>query len=154
MKNYLVFIFFVVLCEGAGIASALLAGPAGSDWYLSLEKPFFNPPGWIFGPAWTLLYFLMAWAVYRIWKAGGEKKDKLLAVFFIHLVFNFLWSVIFFRWQSVGGAFLDIIILDILVIYLIILFYNRDRTASFLMLPYLAWILFATLLNGYILLLN
>ncbi|MDZ7611894.1 MAG: TspO/MBR family protein [Candidatus Moranbacteria bacterium] len=154
MKSSLAFIFFVLLCEGVGITSALLAGPADSQWYLNLEKPFFNPPGWIFGPVWTLLYFLMGWAIYRIWKAESAQKEKIYLLFFAHLIFNFFWSIIFFRWQSINGAFLDIIILNLLIFYLILIMRRKDRLASILMLPYLAWTLFAAILNGFILFLN
>ncbi|MFO7807205.1 MAG: TspO/MBR family protein, partial [Candidatus Moraniibacteriota bacterium] len=104
IKNLLVFLFFVAASEGTGILGSVFTVQGVASWYPTLDKPFFNPPSWIFAPVWTLLYLLMGWAAYLIWKQ--REKSALvrpaLILFFVHLVFNFLWSVIFFGWQQIA----------------------------------------------------
>ncbi len=156
MKKFLIFLFFVAVSEGVGIAGSFFTAQGVSTWYPTLAKPFFNPPGWVFGPVWTLLYFLMGWAAYLVWTK--RRQNALvragLILFFVHLVFNFLWSVIFFTWQQIGWALAEIIVLDILIISLLVIFSKIDKRAAYLLLPYLAWVLFATGLNLALFVLN
>ncbi len=139
-----------MVCEAVGIAGGLFTAPAiSSGWYASLEKPFFSPPSWLFGPAWILLYALMGIALYLVW---ANKPVRIL--FFIHLVFNGIWSIIFFGLKNPFYAFLDIIILWILILVLIFKFFKIRKAAGYLFLPYLLWVSFAAVLNYYLWILN
>lgn len=118
-------------------------------WYASLVKPSFSPPNYLFGPVWTLLYLLMGIALYRVWSKGTENPPVKSAVtlFIIHLIFNLLWSILFFGLHNPALALFDIIILFIFIIVLIKKFYAPDRLAAYLLIPYLLWVAFATALN-------
>lgn len=136
----------------AGLLGALFTTPAIPTWYAGLVKPSFSPPNWLFAPVWTSLYLLMGMAFYRIWSlvvAPHDKhlKQQALLLFVIHLVFNALWSILFFGLHSPILGLLDILILLSLIVILTIKFYHLDRTAGYLLIPYLAWVTFATLLN-------
>ncbi len=142
-KKILKLIFSVGICEVVGIAGGLFTAPAiSSGWYASLEKPFFSPPNWLFGPAWILLYALMGIALYLI---GSHRSAMIL--FFVHLFFNGIWSIIFFGLKSPFYAFLDIIILWALILVLIFKFFKIRKIAGYLLLPYLFWVSFAGYLN-------
>lgn len=144
------------------IALPFLAGAIGSiftfsaipTWYQTLNKPFFNPPNWVFGLVWTLLYVLMGISLYLVWniKTGKEKKDKKQAYhyFGIQLGLNALWSIIFFGFHSPDLALSEIIFLWIAIFWTIKTFYQFSKIASYLLIPYLAWVSFATILNLFI----
>jgi len=125
-------------------------------WYQNINKAPFNPPNWVFGPAWTILYTLMAIAFYLI--LSTKTKSKLLnpaiTVFIIQLVLNFLWSYIFFTLHLPLLAFIDIIILWLFILLNIIKFAAINKTASYLLYPYIAWVSFASILNFYVVILN
>lgn len=145
---------FVVGCEAVGLAGAAVTNP-GSDWYRALVKPSFQPPAWVFGPAWTLLYALMGLAAWRVWRrrtAPGARTA--LVLFGAQLAVNAAWSPVFFGAHAVGAALAVIAVLVVLVAATIVAFRRVDRTAAALLLPYLAWVLFATVLNAAILRLN
>ena len=126
-----------------------------STWYDSLNTPWFNPPGWIFGPVWTLLYILMGIASYIIWmKPKSQDRNSALGVYGVQLVFNFLWSFIFFEWHEIGWAFAEIILLWLLINLTIIQFSKISKPAAYLLLPYIAWVSFAAILNYNIWMLN
>lgn len=130
------------------IGAALSANTA--QIYSNLNQPDFAPPSWIFAPVWTVLYLLMGIASYRIVMLFIQGNSAALIPFKLYLVqlfFNFIWTLIFFRWGLRGLAFLDIIILLTLIIITTILFYKRDKTAGYLMIPYIAWVIFAGALN-------
>jgi len=138
----------------AGIGG-LLSGSSVGDWYPSLAKPSWTPPGWLFGPVWTLLYFMMGVAAWRVWRRDGIREARLsLGVFALHLVFNAAWSGIFFGLREPGLAFAEILGLWLLIVVTTLLFSARDRAAAVLMVPYLAWVSFAAVLNGAIAWLN
>lgn len=125
------------------------------SWYMTLNKPFFNPPNWIFWPVWTLLYILIWISFYIVWnKWFWKNKNKLKAVYFLQLFLNFTWSISFFYLENPLLGLINIISLWILIIYNIILFYKVDKKAGFLLIPYLLWVSFASILNLYIYLLN
>ena len=149
-------IIAVVGCELVGILGGLFTAPAIKAWYAYLIKPSFSPPNWLFGPVWTALYFLMGVAVYLIWIRSGNKKkiETALNFFIAQLVFNFLWSLLFFGLHSPLLAFIDIIILWQLIAITIIKFYQLSKPAAYLLVPYLAWVSFAAILNAAIVLLN
>ena len=135
---------FVALMLGGGTATGVLTGP--DAWYAALAKPPFNPPNWIFAPVWTALYILMAFAGWRAWKKTGLRSPE-MAAFAIQLALNLGWSILFFGLHRIGAALIEIIVLDVAILATLILFFRRDRVAGLLLLPYLAWTLFATLLT-------
>lgn len=118
-------------------------------WYNTLNKPFFNPPAWVFAPAWTILYLLMAISAIIIWK-----KKKSLKIFWIQLALNLSWSPIFFGLKNITLALLVILIMWVYIVKTIKAFTKIDKTAGYLLWPYLAWVSFATILNLSIWLLN
>jgi tryptophan-rich sensory protein len=125
------------------------------NWYQQINKPFFNPPGWLFGPVWTILYLMMGFSFYLIWKDdSGKDKGAAQFFFFLQLLFNFLWSLLFFGLRSPFVAFVDIVILWFAIILTIISFRKISRTAAYLLLPYLLWVSFAMILNISIFLIN
>jgi translocator protein len=142
-----------MLASAVGSFATVRAIPT---WYKGLAKPSFNPPAWLFGPAWTLLYLLMAVAAWLVWKQGiGAAGVKLaLAVFLVQLVLNALWSVFFFGLCSPLAGLMDIVALWLAILATIILFFRVSVPAGVLLLPYIGWVTFAALLNAAILRLN
>jgi tryptophan-rich sensory protein len=126
------------------------------SWYSTLIKPPFNPPSWVFGPAWTILYILMAISAYLVWKKGFKKKNvkDALKIFGIQLVLNLLWSPVFFGLKNILMALILIMILWYFILHTIREFYKIDKMAAYLLYPYFAWVSFATILNLSIWLLN
>jgi tryptophan-rich sensory protein len=145
VKNFLGLVFWIALSFSAGfIGSFFMPG----EWYRTLEKPELTPPGWVFGPVWTLLYIMMGTAAWLVWKRGGFATDLLpLSVFILQLILNALWTWIFFGNQRIGLALVDIVLLDIAIAAALVLFWKRAPAAGILLVPYLAWTLFATYLN-------
>jgi len=137
-----------------GFSSAFLT--AGTmEKYKNLIQPSFAPPGWIFGPVWTLLYALMGYASYRIWKRRNNYNVKSALTYYgLQLVFNFAWSLIFFRFALRGIALVEILILLLLIVITTIKFYKIDRFAAYMLFPYIAWVSFATILNYAVWILN
>lgn len=133
---------FIVVTFFAPLASL---GAMPGEWYAALNKPAWNPPAWIFGPAWTLLYTLMAVAAWLVWKQIGWKKPLLL--YFIQLALNAAWTPIFFGAHQPGWALLEIIVLWIAIVLTMRSFFRVSSAAGWLFLPYLAWVTFATVLN-------
>jgi tryptophan-rich sensory protein len=130
-------------------AVAVLGGFASRDagaFYGQLVQPAWAPPGWLFGPVWTTLYLMMGVAAWRVWRAPGRHTTA-MALFGAQLAANALWSWLFFAWHRGGLAFADILLLDALVVATIVQFARIDRLAAWLLVPYLAWIAFATGLN-------
>lgn len=150
------FIISILICQSAGIFGSIFTLEAVPDWYSTLTKPTFAPPGWIFGPVWIILYFLMGVSLYTVWVS--ESKPKIRKVFFtvfgIQLTLNALWSLLFFGLKSPVLGLIDIILLDIMVIITIIYAKSISKLASLLLVPYLVWIIFASTLNFAIFLLN
>lgn len=138
------------LCEGAGLAGSIFTFSSVSSWYPTLVKPFFNPPPWIFGPVWTTLYFLMGLSLFLIW----GKKNTDYKWFWIQLVLNFAWSIVFFGLRSPALALAVIILLLVSIILMLNSFKKVSQTASWLNFPYLVWVGFASLLNLSIVILN
>jgi tryptophan-rich sensory protein len=139
-------LFFLVATLGVGAAASLFTAPAIPTWYASLNRPAFTPPDWVFAPVWTALYILMAFAAWRVWKKTGLRSPE-MAAFAVQLALNFLWSVLFFALHRIGAALLEIVVLDVAILATLVLFFRRDRLAGFLLLPVLAWVLFATVLT-------
>jgi tryptophan-rich sensory protein len=126
------------------------------DWYPTLLKPPFNPPPWVFGPVWTLLYLMMGVAFFLVWRTRptSPTAGRAMGVYGIQLFLNFLWSFFFFWARSPGWAFGEILVLWTVLVWTVVLFFRESRTAGWLMVPYLAWVTFAAVLNGSIWILN
>lgn len=139
-------IFAILLCYLPGLLGSLFTNP-NSLWYQSLNKPFFNPPGWVFGPVWTLLYIMIGISLYLIIEKDWKKYKIALTFFGIQLFLNGLWSFLFFGLQMPMLAFVEIILLWIFILLTIIWSYRISKLASYLLMPYLAWVSFATVLN-------
>ncbi|HSA83501.1 MAG TPA: TspO/MBR family protein [Patescibacteria group bacterium] len=156
MKNLSKLIISVIGCELVGILGTLFTISAIPTWYSTLSKPFFSPPNWIFGPVWTLLYLLMGVAFYLIWKQDFKKKKvKTAGLFFLaQLALNFIWSPIFFGLMSPLLGLIVIVAMWALIVMTMKKFYPLSRLAFYLLLPYLLWVSFATLLNATIVVLN
>ena len=155
MNKLLKLLLSVVICEGVGILGSVFTIPSITSWYSHLNKPLFNPPNWIFGPVWTTLYLLMGISFFLILEKKLKKqKNFLIILFSAQLFLNFLWSVIFFGMHLPGPAFINIVLLWISIVLLIINFWKFSRLASLLLMPYLLWVSFASLLNLAVVLLN
>lgn len=156
MKNPPKLFITILGCEIVGLLGTPFTATAIPTWYIFLEKPFFSPPNWIFGPVWALLYFLMGVSAYLAWTT--DKKTKLvhhaLHLFWIQLLLNFLWSLFFFGLHSPVLGLIDIIALLGFIFLTIQAFMKISRPAAYLLIPYFVWVCFATLLNAGILLLN
>ncbi len=137
---------FLVACIGGGAASGLATPPG--EWYASLAKPTWTPPGWVFGPAWTLLYTLMAVAAWHVWRRRAATDVRMpLALFAIQLVLNLAWTPLFFGMQRPGLALAEIVVMLAVILATTASFVRVSTTATVLMLPYCAWVCFATALN-------
>jgi len=147
--NFWLLISSIAICQGAGILGSLVMVPAISGWYQTLVKPSFNPPNWLFGPVWTLLYFLMGISLYLIWTRKGELKW-----FWAQLILNSLWSFLFFGLKSPGLALIEIVFLWLTILVTIKSFLKVYRPAAYLLYPYLAWVSFASILNFSVWILN
>lgn len=139
----------------AGIGSVFTTS-AIDTWYTTLNKPFFNPPNWVFGPAWTLLYLLMGISLYLVWiaKTGKERKRQAITFFIIQLSLNALWSILFFGLKSPSAAFIGIVLLWITIFLTIKNFLLISKVAGWLLIPYITWVSFASVLNLSIIILN
>ncbi|MFN8244018.1 MAG: TspO/MBR family protein [Ferruginibacter sp.] len=139
-----------------GAVAGLFTGPAVNGWYALANKPAFNPPNWIFGPVWTLLYVLMGLALFLVWKSGSPGTVKQTAFFFfgIQLALNFAWSLIFFSFKLPGWAFAELALLWVMILLTILWFGKISSIAAWLLVPYISWVSFAAVLNFYIWKLN
>lgn len=147
---------FAAVVSVSALSSLTMRSEATWDWYNQLNKPSFMPPGWLFGPVWTILYILMATAAFLVWQRGfQDKKVKTaLGLFLVQLILNGLWTPIFFGAQQIFIAFVVIILLWATILLTIIHFKKISLPAAILMLPYLFWVSFAAILNMSLWLLN
>ncbi|MEO7446434.1 MAG: TspO/MBR family protein [Ferruginibacter sp.] len=148
MKKILPLALAILIPVAIGAVSGLFTTEAIGGWYRTIVKPSFNPPNWIFGPVWTLLYILMGIASWLVWKQGKNKDVKpALTLYAIQLILNFSWSFIFFYLEQPGWAFAEIIVLWVMILLTIFAFSKHSKTAAWLMVPYISWVSFASLLN-------
>ena len=148
---------WVVICLVVGYVSSMYTRSSITTWYPTLEKPFFNPPNWIFAPVWTLLYILMGVSAGLIWDKIASQKElvkKGLLLFSIQLILNAFWSILFFGWNNILLSLIEIILLFLFIFETYLTFKKLDKTASLLLLPYMAWVLFASILTASIYFLN
>lgn len=148
------FLLSLALSFSAAIIGSFFTSSAIPTWYVQLNKPVFSPPNWVFGPVWTVLYFLIGVAFYLIWVSENKRKSNSLRIFVIQLILNTLWSFIFFGLRNPLLALIEIIVLWISIFLTIKSFNKISKNAAMLLLPYLFWVSFATVLNLYIVLLN
>ena len=150
MKSVATFLAFLLLVLGGGITIGFVTAPG--VWYASLDKPFFNPPNWIFGPVWTALYIMIAYTGWRVWLHKDSAILKRLWV--VQLCLNFLWSPVFFAAQMPGLALAIIAGLLLVIVAFVKTSWHQDRVSSVLFLPYVGWVGFALTLNAAIFYLN
>lgn len=147
----------VAVCVAVGYVSGMVTRESVTTWYPTLEKPSFNPPNWLFAPVWTALYIIMGIAGALVWDridTDEENVKKGLRFFFIQLVLNALWSYLFFGLKNPMIAFVEIILLWLMIYETFVQFHKVNKTAAYLFIPYLLWVTFAMVLNGSIWWLN
>ena len=152
MKKIFKLIISIVLPFLASAIGGFFTASSVSTWYVELVKPSFNPPSWIFGPVWTLLYLLMGISLYLVWIKKSDKNAFIL--FGTQLVLNALWSILFFGLNAPLYAFIEIILLWGFIFATIFYFYKIDKVSAYLLLPYILWVSFAAILNLAIFILN
>lgn len=149
------FIVAIAIPMSIGGLSGLLTDSATSQWYQQLEKPWFNPPSYLFGIVWPVLYLLMGISLFLIWAARPHPhKIRAFVIFGVQLLLNFLWSFIFFTFQEPGWALLEMSLLWMSIVAMMVVFFPIRRWAAVLQIPYLLWVTFATLLNASIWMFN
>ncbi len=155
MKKALLLILCILFTLFVGALSGIATSDSITGWFTTLNKPFFNPPNYLFGPVWTTLYILMGISFYLILnQKENEFRKKAIAIFLVQLFLNFCWSFLFFKFQLLGIALIEIILIWISIIIMIIVFYKINKTAALIQIPYLLWVSFASVLNGAIWWLN
>lgn len=141
-------IYSILLSWSAGIIGSIFTFQSISTWYVLLNKPDFNPPNYLFGPVWSVLYTLIGISFYFIWRTPKTSlRDQAIRIFLIQLVFNGLWSIVFFGFRELFAALIVILILWVLILMTILRFWRLNKTAAYLLLPYLLWVSIATVLN-------
>ena len=154
IKNkFLTFILFFFITYSASLIGVLATVNFKEPWYSQLIKPSFNPPDWIFAPVWTTLYLMMTVAIWFFWHSKNRNMNTVY-IYFIHLIFNTTWSIIFFVFHNIFLALIILIILIVLIIILIVRFKRVNLLSTYLMIPYLLWSCFALILNVNLLILN
>jgi tryptophan-rich sensory protein len=156
MKKGLGIVVAIVVCELAGLIGSLFTTPSIPGWYAGLIKPSFNPPNWIFGPVWTTLYAMMGLAAWIVYDKGLKRPEvrKALAVFGAQLVLNTIWSIVFFGAHQLVGAVIVIVLLWAMILWTILAFRKISKAAAWLLVPYILWVSFASVLNVAICALN
>lgn len=149
LPNAAKLIVAILLSNAAGFIGSAFTFSAIPTWYVTLAKPSFSPPNWLFGPVWTILYVLMGIAAFLVWKRGSKRREvrEALGFFIVQLVLNAAWSVIFFGFRSPACAFFEIVALLLAIVVTMRSFYAISRPAAWLLVPYLAWVCFASALN-------
>lgn len=136
---------WLLFCFAAS-GSAVFVATGG--WYATLNKPSWNPPAWVFGPVWSLLYVMMAIAAWLVWRRGGwSQQSRALGLFLLQWLLNALWTPLFFGLHRPGWAFAEILLLWLALLATLVCFWRVSRTAGALLVPYLAWVSFAAFLN-------
>ena len=151
--SLLVLFGFLAVTLTVGFFGGQVTAPNIASWYNGLAKPSFNPPNWVFAPVWTTLYVLMAVAAWLVWRVKGFK-SRAFPLWIAQLILNFAWSFIFFGQHAPGLAFAELVVLWVVLFFTLITFGRIDKPAGGLLIPYLAWISFAGLLNFWVWKLN
>ena len=157
MKKSQIFklILSLLLPLGVGSTAGIFTAGAIPDWYSTLNRPVFTPPNWLFGPVWTALYLVMGVSLFLVWTAQkSSARNRAIFIFSVHLFLNFGWSFLFFYFNSIGLALIEIVLLLISIILMLIWFYKVKPIAAYINVPYLLWVTFATILNAAYFILN
>ena len=157
MSKYLRIIYCVAICLAVGYLSSNVTQSSIKTWYPTIEKPIFNPPNWVFAPVWTMLFIMMGIAAGMVWNKLESNKElvkKGLLFFTVQLLLNALWSYLFFGLNNILLALIEIVLLWLIIYETYHIFKQIDKRASYLLIPYLAWVGFATILTGSIFWLN
>tara|TARA_Y100000590_G_scaffold203000_1_gene230360 strand:+ start:849 stop:1319 length:471 start_codon:yes stop_codon:yes gene_type:complete len=152
-KKIISLLIFILLAFAASAWGSYITSLYKEPWYSMLAKPTFNPPEWVFAPVWITLYIAMSVAIWLIW-INRKKEEKIIYLYFIHLVINGSWSIFFFGLHLILVSLVIIAVIIFFVVWLIKLYYPINKFSSFLMVPYLAWLSYAFVLNFYIFILN
>ena len=149
MSNIVKAIIAIAIPLMVGATSGFFTISGVESWYQTIQKPSWNPPNWIFGPVWTTLYVMMGIALFLVWKedTSEELKKIALALFAVQLTLNFFWSFIFFNQQQPGWALVEIIAMWFFILLTIFAFAQVNKTAAWLLVPYISWVSFASILN-------
>lgn len=143
------FLVSIIIPLSLGAIAGMFTSQSVPEWYATLNRPSFNPPSWIFGPVWTTLYILMGISFFIIWKQDVSKeRNRAILVYLLQLLLNFAWSFIFFYFNMIGLALVEIILLWISIVMMLVVFYKIKPIASYINIPYLLWVTFATVLNA------
>lgn len=154
-SQFMKLIVALILPLSVGAFAGMFTSEAIPGWYATLNRPSFNPPNWLFGPVWTTLYLLMGISFYMIWKQKKSKERNLaILTFIVQLVLNFAWSFIFFYFNYIGLALVEISLLWLTIVLMMAQFYKIKPLTAYLNIPYLLWVSFATALNLSYFLLN
>ena len=149
------FLISILLPLSLGAIAGMFTSQSVPEWYAALNRPSFNPPNWIFGPVWTTLYILMGISFFLIWKQDASKvRNRAILIFLLQLLLNFAWSFIFFYFNMIGLALVEIVLLWISIVLMLVVFYKIKSIASYINIPYLLWVTFATVLNASYYILN
>ena len=151
-NKYLSLALFIVITFAASAIGSFTTSAYKEPWYSQIILPSFNPPSWVFGPVWTILYIFMSVAVWLVWNKTKDK--KIIKIYFLHLFFNAIWSIIFFGFHRIGLALIDLIIILFFIILLMKIYFRISKLSFYLMSPYLIWTSYALVLNFTIFLLN
>lgn len=155
MKSFLLLAAFILAFQAIGGILGSMTSGAMDAWYIPLEKSPLNPPGYVFGIAWTILYAFLAIALWLIWKSPRtEERKNTLILFSIHMIMNWAWTPVFFGAHQVLAAFILLVAIFLTAAALCRMAWDLDRRAAFLLMPYLGWLAFASYLNHYILMNN
>ena len=152
-NRFISFLIFAIITFSASAIGSLTTISFKEPWYSLIEKPLFNPPDWVFAPVWTTLYFFMTIAIWKFWHSKNRDMNTIY-IYFIHLIFNTTWSIVFFVFHKIVLALIVLVILILLIIILIIRFKRVNLYSYYLMIPYLLWCFFALLLNVSLIILN
>ena len=154
LKNkFISFTLFFIITYSASFIGRMATISFKEPWYSQLVKSEYNPPDWIFAPVWTTLYLMMTLAIWFYWHSKNREMNTIY-IYFIHIVFNTTWSVVFFGFHNIFLALVNLIILIFLIVILILRFRRVNKVSSYLMIPYLLWSSFALFLNYRLLVLN
>ncbi len=148
LRDYAGLAAFLLVVALVSAAGGWATSSSVGTWYAGLVKPTFNPPGWVFGPVWSMLYALIAVAGWRLWRRGGPASRLALTAWCVQLLLNLVWSFLFFGGRMIGAALVEIVVLLVAIVVTILLAWREDRPAAWLLVPYLAWVSFAMLLNA------
>tara|TARA_B100000214_G_C23807206_1_gene553229 strand:+ start:123 stop:587 length:465 start_codon:yes stop_codon:yes gene_type:complete len=151
-NKYLSLILIVLITFVASAIGGFVTSIYKEPWYSQIIQPSFSPPSWVFGPVWTSLYIMMSISIWIHWVS--EKDIKTLKIYFAHIFFNGIWSIIFFGFHQILLAFFNLLIILFFILWLVNIYYKENKLSFLLMIPYLLWSIYALLLNGSIFYLN